>query len=80
MCPEVNTDIRLIRPQFEVDVRMILAGAAERDLLVNQGGIPTVLFGPGSIAAAHRADECVGVDEVIDCTKSLALLICGWCC
>ena len=32
--------------------------------LVNGGGIPTVILGPGSIAVAHQADEHVSVDQI----------------
>jgi len=32
--------------------------------LVNQGGIPTVIFGPGDIALAHEYNEHVAVEEL----------------
>jgi succinyl-diaminopimelate desuccinylase len=32
--------------------------------LVNGGGIPTVIVGPGSIAVAHQADEHIPVEEL----------------
>ena len=53
--------------------------AADMDLLVNEAGIPTVLFGPGSIAAAHKPNESVAVDEVTAFTKAVALAVCRWC-
>jgi acetylornithine deacetylase len=34
-------------------------------LLVNIGGIPTILFGPGDVRVAHMPDEYVNVTEVI---------------
>jgi acetylornithine deacetylase/succinyl-diaminopimelate desuccinylase-like protein len=49
------------------------------DLLVNEAGIPGALFGPGSIAAAHKPNESVAVDEVIAFTKAVALAVYGWC-
>lgn len=48
-------------------------------LLVNEGGIPTVLFGPGDIRRAHRPDECVPLTELEACTRTLALAALRFC-
>jgi acetylornithine deacetylase/succinyl-diaminopimelate desuccinylase family protein len=32
--------------------------------LVNEGGIPSIILGPDSIALAHQVDECVSIDEM----------------
>ena len=45
---------------------------ADMRLLVNEGGTPTVIFGPGDKRVAHSADEWVSVDEVVDCARTLA--------
>jgi acetylornithine deacetylase/succinyl-diaminopimelate desuccinylase-like protein len=34
--------------------------------LANQAHVPTVIFGPGSLDVAHKADEYVPIDELID--------------
>jgi acetylornithine deacetylase/succinyl-diaminopimelate desuccinylase family protein len=34
--------------------------------LAGKGGIPTVVFGPGRIAQAHKPDEFVAVDELVN--------------
>jgi len=47
---------------------------ADMRLLINQGGIPTVMYGPGDIRFAHSADEHVRIDEVALCAEVLA----GW--
>lgn len=47
--------------------------------LVNQGGIPTVIFGPGSIAQAHKPDEHIVVAEYLESIGHLIELICSWC-
>ena len=39
------------------------------------GRIPTVVFGPGDVRAAHRPDEHVPVDDLVDCARSIALSI-----
>jgi acetylornithine deacetylase len=45
---------------------------ADMRLLVNEGSTPTVIFGPGDVAAAHSADEFVPLAEVADCARVLA--------
>jgi len=45
---------------------------ADMRLLVNDGGTPTVIFGPGDKHLAHSADEWVSVDEVVTCARALA--------
>ena len=40
--------------------------------MVNIGGIPTVVFGPGSIDQAHAKDEFVALGEV---TRAAAMLV-----
>jgi acetylornithine deacetylase len=53
--------------------------ASDMRHLVNTGGIPTVLFGPGNIRRAHAPDECVKVKELIDATRTLALATLRFC-
>ncbi len=53
---------------------------ADMRLLVNQGRIPTVLFGPGDVREAHRPDESVAVADLVEVTRVLvvtALRFCG---
>jgi len=39
-------------------------------------GVPVVVLGPGSVAEqAHRADESVGVDELVTAARAYALAI-----
>ena len=45
---------------------------ADMRLLVNEGGTPTVMFGPGDVDVAHAADEWVALDEVVACARVLA--------
>jgi acetylornithine deacetylase len=53
---------------------------ADMRLLVNVGGVPTVLFGPGDVRVAHMADEYVPIDELCAAAETLvitALRFCG---
>jgi acetylornithine deacetylase len=47
--------------------------------LVNQGNIPTVIFGPGSIAQAHKPDEHIIIGEYLECIDHLVAFIWSWC-
>jgi acetylornithine deacetylase len=47
---------------------------ADMRLLVHEGGIPTVLFGPGDVRHAHRPDEHVTIDDLVTTARVLALL------
>lgn len=65
-------------------------GAEERDLLhgfgavcdaafLNRAGIPTVIYGPGSVLQAHAVDEYVEEDLVVEAAKTYALAAMDWC-
>ena len=43
------------------------------------GKIPTVVFGPGDIANAHRVNEFVPLDQFDSATRVLAAMILHWC-
>ena len=47
--------------------------------LVNQGNIPSVIFGPGSIAQAHKPDEHIDINEYLKCIEHLISFITSWC-
>ncbi len=47
--------------------------------LVNQGGVPSIIFGPGTIAQAHKPDEHIDVREYLDCIEHLVEFIWTWC-
>jgi acetylornithine deacetylase len=52
---------------------------ADMRLLVNEGGTPALLFGPGDVRRAHRPDEYVPVNSLITATRTLALLALRFC-
>ena len=47
--------------------------------LVNQGGIPSIIFGPGTIAQAHKPDEHIDLAEYLACIDHLIDFISEWC-
>lgn len=60
------------------ELNMIGLSACDSRHLGNQGGIPTILYGPGDMAKAHSVDENINIRDVIEATKILALTIYRW--
>jgi acetylornithine deacetylase len=52
---------------------------ADMRLLVNQGGVATVLFGPGDVRRAHQPDEYVPIDDLVITVRTLALTALRFC-
>ncbi|MBK8901138.1 MAG: ArgE/DapE family deacylase [Anaerolineaceae bacterium] len=52
---------------------------ADMRLLVNVGGIPTIMFGPGDVRKAHQPDEHVPLAHLKTCTQTLTLTILRFC-
>lgn len=48
-------------------------------LLVNDGGVPTVLFGPGDVGRAHAPDESIAVASLERGARALTLLALRYC-
>jgi acetylornithine deacetylase len=40
---------------------------------VHQGGMPTIMYGPGDVRLAHKPDENVPITDIITVARSLAL-------
>ena len=47
--------------------------------LVNQGGIPTVIFGPGTIDQAHKPDEHISIEAYLASIEHLIAFVGNWC-
>jgi acetylornithine deacetylase len=47
--------------------------------LVNQGGIPSIIFGPGTIEQAHKPDEHIVISEYLAAIEHLIVFIAAWC-
>lgn len=62
----------------EPEVRGVPYGADMR-LLLNPGGTPAVLYGPGDVRLAHGPDEWIAVEDVVRAARVLALLVLRFC-
>lgn len=52
---------------------------ADMRLLVNEGGTPAVLYGPGDVRRAHAPDEFVDIEDLTVATRALVLTILRYC-
>ena len=43
--------------------------------LVNAGGTPGILFGPGDVSRAHRENESIRVEELVEGARAVALCV-----
>jgi len=59
----------------------VYRGTAACDMrhLINQGKIPTTMFGPGRGDQVHKPDEFISIDSMVASVKVLALAIYDWC-
>jgi acetylornithine deacetylase len=46
-----------------------LTGTTDANLMIDPGGISTVIFGPGDLAVCHRPNEFVPIDELVAACK-----------
>jgi acetylornithine deacetylase len=52
---------------------------SDQRLLTGLGGVPAVHYGPGDVRKAHGPDESVPVQELVDVTRTLVLLLATAC-
>lgn len=60
----------------------IIAGSTwgtDGGLLTQAGGIPSIIFGPGTTSMAHFTDEYAELDKVFKTAEIIALSIIDWC-
>lgn len=48
-------------------------------LLTKLGGIPTIVFGPGTTEEAHFPNESIEIEKVFDAAEIIALTMIEWC-
>jgi len=68
---------RVCRAHGVPDAPLGVPYGSDATKLVNNGAIPTVVFGPGSIDQAHTADEHVEVAQVVQAARMLVDLARG---
>ncbi len=58
-----------------------IAGVGANDCrhLINQGKIPSFVFGPGTVGQAHSFDESIKIEDLISGVKALAIAVYDWC-
>ena len=84
-----STDPEHALPQTLMDAHRSVTGdspivrgmpyGADMRLLVNEGGMPTVIYGPGDVRRAHAPDEYVPIADLENATRALALTLCRFC-
>jgi acetylornithine deacetylase len=60
-----------------VDAQLVGVPYGTNAASIAVAGIPTVVFGPGSIAQAHTADEWIAIDELERAVEVLYRVACG---
>ena len=71
---ETSAAEALVRHLTGLNASGVVAYGAEAGLF-QQAGIPAVIFGPGSIDQAHKADEFVDVSQIDECGAFVEKLI-----
>jgi acetylornithine deacetylase/succinyl-diaminopimelate desuccinylase family protein len=76
--PEGTTLVDLMneaRTEFGIEGSEVgYSGATDARFLINQGGIPSIVFGPGDPLRAHTTGEFVEVSQLVDATKAYAYM------
>jgi acetylornithine deacetylase len=57
------------------DEDLVCVGYGTEAGLLQEAGIDAVLCGPGSIEQAHKPDEYIALDQILDCERFLGRLI-----
>ena len=55
------------------------ASGCDARIMFNEGGVPSIVMGPGYLEQAHSADEFLVIDEFLKAVRAYAVLICRWC-
>lgn len=76
--------LKILQDKYEEveNEKPIIAGSTwgtDGGLLTQAGGIPSIIFGPGTTSMAHFTDEYVELDKVFRTAEIIALAIIDWC-
>jgi acetylornithine deacetylase/succinyl-diaminopimelate desuccinylase family protein len=65
--------------RFDIPAKIAGFAAVCDCAFLNRDGVPSIVYGPGSILLAHAPDEYVPIDELMTATKTYALVTMNWC-
>lgn len=79
-------DASIVRAAEEASSRLLgrpvraagFTATCDMTYLVNGGGIPTIILGPDSIDAAHQANECVSIEQMVQAVALYLETIKSW--
>jgi acetylornithine deacetylase/succinyl-diaminopimelate desuccinylase family protein len=74
-----HQQVTQVKPQVRNHSQIQGFCAVDDATWLNQAGIPSVTYGPGSLHQAHSENEYVSIDEVITATKTYAIAAMDWC-
>jgi acetylornithine deacetylase len=75
MTPEVNGAAEALARALTGDNTLRAVAYATEGGIFQNGGLSTVICGPGSIAQAHQPDEFVAVEQMVACVTFLEKLV-----
>jgi succinyl-diaminopimelate desuccinylase len=74
--PLVQTASQVIRDLGREPVALVSAGSHDQRFFVQKAGVSNaILYGPGRNGQAHQADEHITVDDLVEGTLTLALIL-----
>lgn len=70
---DIHRDVIGLEPVHEMTTTVTDSGWLE------SAGIPTVIYGPGSLNQAHTIDEWISIEELTKAAEVYAIMIAEWC-
>lgn len=77
--PFISLLLGQARIHFPESALIVFPGGCDARHLVNRAGIPTAVFGPGSLRQAHGVDEYLSIGQLRNAATILATTILDWC-
>lgn len=77
--PLVTSLLEAVRRNGVQEKTTAMTASCDAWLYNNQAGIPTVVFGPGSLAHAHAKDEQIALEDILTASSILADFVLDFC-
>ena len=71
--PLATTLFSISKELFGPTIYFMFPAATDGRLLRAAGLSSTAIYGPGNTTAAHSADECIAIDDIVKATKVYAV-------